>query len=121
MSQFLHLDIEEKWFAMSILEQMANIGSEVHRTVLALGDEQRLKGAFRRALELFYLTLNDPRWKGTGRYKEIGRIYELYCHAVLGNNEFKTKLEDLNRYFHYYTYAAQLEKYRSRLSSKSLK
>ena len=115
MSQFLHQDLADgKWFTMTLFEQMSNIGSEVHRTILAGEDEEQRKGAFRRALELFYLTLSDPRWKGTGRYKEIGRVYELYCHAVLGNNEFKTSLEDLDRYFHPYTYAAQLERHQMR-------
>ncbi len=118
--RFLHQELADgKWFTMTFFEQLANIGSEVYRTFLAQKDEEKLKGAFRRSLELFCLTLSDARWRGTGRYKEIGRVYELYCHAVFGNNEYKTSLEDLNRYFHQYTYAAQLERHRQKGALKS--
>ncbi|HSX10563.1 MAG TPA: hypothetical protein VLF94_02460 [Chlamydiales bacterium] len=115
MNRFLHQELADgKWFTMTLLEQMSNIGSEVHRTLLAVGNTEQFQAAFRRALELFYLTLSDARWRGTGRYREIGRIHELYCHAVFGNNEYQTTLADLDRYFHSYTYAAQLERYQLR-------
>jgi len=52
-----------------------------------------------RALDLFYLTIEDSRWKG--RLKEILRVRELFAAAALGSNEYKTSLEDLDRYFDY--------------------
>jgi len=58
-----------------------------------------LLGAVSRALDLFYLTIEDSRWKG--RLKEILRVRELFAAAALGSNEYKTSLEDLDRYFDY--------------------
>ena len=94
-----------RWFEFSLAEQMANIGSEVSRAIRARGDEKRFQGAVTRALELFHLTISDPRWRG--RLKELTRIRELFCAAVLGSHEYQTTLEDLDRYFYYFAYAAR--------------
>lgn len=46
-----------RWFALSLVEQLGNIGSEVNRVVRARGNQQRFDYAVSRALELFDLTL----------------------------------------------------------------
>lgn len=94
-----------KWFELSLAEQLGNIGSEVSRVIRARGDEKRFDAAVSRALELFYLTIRDPRWRK--RLKEITRARELFCAAVLGSNEYNTTLEDLDHYFYYFAYAAR--------------
>jgi hypothetical protein len=58
-----------------------------------------------RALDLFDLTLADPRWRG--RYIEIARARELFCAAALGDNEYKTTLADLEAYFLPFAIAAR--------------
>lgn len=98
----------ESWPKFSLEEQMGNIGSEVSRTIRAKGDPEYYWGAVSRTLELFYLTILDPRWKG--RLKEIVRVKELFCAAALGSHEFKTTLEDLDKYFTYYALVAQAKK-----------
>lgn len=95
----------ENWAKFSLEEQLGNIGSEVSRAIRARGDKQYYWGAISRALELFYLTITDPRWKG--RLKEIVRAKELLCAAALGSNEYNTTLEDLDRYFTYFALIAR--------------
>lgn len=87
------------WDAMSLEEQLGNIGSEVHRTILHRNKPERQKDTIARALDLFNLTLEDIRWHTQNRLKEVARAKELYCAAVLGCNEYNTTLEDLDRYF----------------------
>jgi len=95
----------ESWPKFSLEEQLGNIGSEVSRTIRAKGDPDYYWGAVCRALDLFYLTIMDHRWKG--RLREICLAKELFCAAALGNNEFKTSLEDLDKYFTYFALIAR--------------
>lgn len=92
----------QTWFKLSLAEQMANIGSEVHRAICARGKSDRYWGAVSRALDLFYLTVEDNRWKG--RLKEILRVRELFCAAAVESTEYKTSLEDLDEYFSYFAW-----------------
>ncbi|MDO8470405.1 MAG: hypothetical protein Q7S63_00300 [bacterium] len=88
-----------RWFTLSIAEQLGNIGSEVGRTRQWQGkDEEKFQGARDRALELFDLTLKDPRW-GKGRSREIARAKEVFCDAIEGGKEYGSSLEDMERYF----------------------
>lgn len=97
-----------RWRTFSALEQMGNIGSEVGRTIIAVRsrDPQRRDGAFTRALELFDLTLQDPRW-GFHRKREIARARELFCDAIVGGNTYGTDLDSLDRYFTQFAIAAR--------------
>jgi hypothetical protein len=90
-----------RWFEFSLLEQMANIGSEVGRA--ARGD----KKAVDRALELFDLTLSDPRWIQQKRLREIARARELFCSAAQGEDIYHTSLQDLELYFYSFMIAAR--------------
>ena len=86
---------------------MGNIGSEVLRVARAEGkDEERFWEAVRRALELFDLTLTDPRW--FGRFREIGRAREVFCDAVYEGKLYKSSFPDLVRYFDQFAFAARL-------------
>lgn len=97
-----------RWFNFTLAEQLGNIGSEVSRTIRARGDEKRFNGAVTRALELFDLTISDPRWRQ--RLKELTRARELFCAAVCGSNVYQTSLEDLDRYFFYFALAARAKR-----------
>jgi hypothetical protein len=98
----------ESWPRFSLEEQLGNIGSEVSRAIRAKEDPEYYWGAVSRALDLFYLTIADSRWKG--RLKEIVRAKELFCAAALGSNEYKTTLEDLDKYFTYFALVARANK-----------
>jgi hypothetical protein len=85
---------------------MGNIGSEVSRARNWQGkDEKLFQGAVDRALELFDLTLEDPRWKG--RLREIARAHEVFVDAVYDGKEYGSTLEDLVKYFDLFALAAR--------------
>jgi hypothetical protein len=107
--EFHHQSLAEgRWFTFSLAEQLANIGSEVHRAIRARGDKNRFDNAVLRCLELFDLTISDMRWRK--RLKELMRVKELLCDAVLGGTEYGTTLEDLDRYFYYFAYATRVNR-----------
>lgn len=97
-----------KWQKLSLMEQLGNIGSEISRTINWRGkDEVLFRGAVDRALELFDLTLADPRWHG--RRQEIARTREVFCDIIFGRQEYQTTLPDLLRYFDQFAYATRLQ------------
>lgn len=103
---FQHQNLAEgRWFTLSLAEQLANIGSEVHRAIRARGNEKRFQNAIIRGFELFALTLKDARWQA--RLKELTRVKELFCDAVLGGAEYGTTLEDLDKYFNFFALAVR--------------
>ncbi len=59
------------WQKFSIVEQLANIGVEISRALTwrARGEKDKSQIALERGLELFDLTIQDPRWRF--RLKEI--------------------------------------------------
>lgn len=106
--QYLHQDLASgRWFQLSLCEQLGNIGSEIQRVIRARNDDTRYEFAVSRALELFDLTLSDPRWKK--RLKELCRTRELFCEAAyFGGELYNTSLEDLDKYFFQFAMAARL-------------
>ena len=95
-----------RWFELSLMEQLGNIGSEVGRARQSQGKDEKLsQGAVDRALDLFDLTLEDPRWKG--RKSEIARAREVFCDAVSGGKEYNSSLDDLENYFMEFALAAR--------------
>ncbi len=94
-----------KWYTLSFVEQMGNIGSEVGRAALSQENKERFEGAVGRAFELMDITISDPRWKG--RLKEIVRMREVFGDAISGGHEYGSTLEDLDKYFYHFAYAAR--------------
>jgi len=92
---------------MTLMEQLANIGSEVGRAARARaqGNEQRLGPALDRALELFDLTLADDRWRL--RLKEIARSREVVCDFLVGDNVYGSTPASLDAYFLPFAVAAR--------------
>ncbi len=107
MRNFRHKELAEGgWQKLSLVEQLGNIGSEVGRARKWRNkDEKTFQGAVERALELFDLTLEDPRWKK--RRYEIARAREVFVDAISGGKEYKSSLEDLERYFYSFAFAAR--------------
>jgi hypothetical protein len=94
------------WQKLSLMEQLGNIGGEISRAIRSRGkDPELFNQAVRRALELFDLTLEDPRWRG--RRWEIARAREVFCDIVFGENRYHSSLTDLLRYFDQFAYAAR--------------
>ena len=94
-----------RWFALSLIEQLGNIGSEISRAKNAGNDSDRSWSAIVRAFELLDLTISDSRWQT--RLKELLRTREVLGDAILGGQEYHTTLEDMDRYFYYFALAAR--------------
>lgn len=105
--QFTHKNLAMgRWQELSLSEQLGNIGSEVGRARKWKGKNERIfEGAWHRALELFDLTLSDPRWMG--RLREIARAREVFCDAVFGGGEYSSSLEDMEKYFYPFAFNAR--------------
>lgn len=100
MTGTLHVGLATgRWHDLSLLEQLANIGSEVGRATRAksIGNQERLANALDRCLELFDLTLADDRWRH--RRREIARAREIVCDFLVGDNDARSTAESLDAYF----------------------
>ena len=97
-----------RWFKFSLIEQLANIGSEIERTIIwkKKGDAQTSMKAFERALELFELTVADQ--KNKGRLREILRAREALIDHFVFDNEYNSTDESWQKYFYSFNYAAAL-------------
>lgn len=96
-----------RWHELSLLEQMAHIGSEVERTLkwqVKQHPEYATK-ACERALELFDLTLADPKHRH--RLKELARARELWVDYCYGANQWGSTAQSWQAYFSPFTWAAQ--------------
>lgn len=99
-----------RWREFSLIEQLGNIGSEVHRAVMFKEkDEARYASACDRALELMDFTLADRRWNGL-RLRELARVREMIGDAMLGGKEYGITFEYLDRYFFGFAYAARVQR-----------
>lgn len=97
---------KERWFTLTLADQLGNIGSEVGRARKWQNkDTQSFWSAVTRASELFDLTQEDQRWKR--RRKELDRARESFADAVLGGKEFGSTLADLENYFMQFALFAQ--------------
>lgn len=108
---YIHKDLANgRWNELSLVEQMANIGSEVGRTIKwkNKGDEKLSSSALDRALELADLTIDDP--KNIDRLKEITRMREVLVDYFLCDNIYGSSDINLEKYFYAFGYAARINK-----------
>lgn len=96
-----------RWQTMSLAQQLGNVGSEVGRAIRAKaqGNQLRLNAALDRALELFDLTISDPRLRH--RLKEILRAREVVCDFLAGDNLYGSTAQSLDAYFMQFAMAAR--------------
>lgn len=99
-----------RWFKLSLVEQLANVGSEIERTIQwkKKGDLEYSRRAFERALELMDLTVADP--KNKGRLKEPLRVREVLVDYFVYGNEYASTDESWQKYFFGFNYAAALRR-----------
>jgi len=96
-----------RWNRLSFAEQMANIGSEIERTVAwkAKGHPDYSQRAFERALELLDLTIADER--NRMRLRELLRVREALADHFAFDNSYRSSPEDWQRYFRFFLAAAR--------------
>ena len=99
-----------RWFEFSMIEQLANVGSEVHRAINWKNRENQdySRQAFERALELFDLTLADP--KNRLRLREVARAREALVDYFAGDNIYGSTDESWEKYFYSFNYAARVSR-----------
>lgn len=103
---FQHKNLAEgRWQKFSLMEQMANIGSEVARALNRKDKDM----AFERALELLDLTMGDP--KNKKRIMEVARVRELLCDYFLGRNIYSSTEQIWKDYFYSFGYAIALKRF----------
>ena len=69
----------KQWHAMTIADQLGNVGSEYSRAVNNRDrNQERFTAARTRFLELLNLTIRDPRWNFF-RKRELLRLREISC------------------------------------------
>ncbi len=102
-----------RWFAMSLAEQLANVGSEFERILSwrAKGNTEYANKAFERMLELLDLTIKDPRWRNH-RLKELLRLRETIIDELSTKNDADlfSSIKDLQKYFLQFGFLARINK-----------
>jgi hypothetical protein len=98
-----------RWWELSLAEQLGNIGSEVSRATRWSSRNPALaQGALYRALELFGLTLDDPRHRqAPARLREIARAREVVADFLAGPNQYHSTAASLQKYFDQFALAAR--------------
>lgn len=99
------------WKKMSLAHKMANIGSEVHRSLSWQEKENQkyAENAFFRSLELFDLTLQSE--KDPFRLKEISRVREAWTDHFTANNEYSFTDDFFRQYFLKFNLLARSERH----------
>ncbi|MDI6752146.1 MAG: hypothetical protein QME07_04730 [bacterium] len=100
-----------RWFEFSFPVQMANIGSEINRTI-SWKNKNNLEysqQAFERALELLYLTISDK--KNKKRLRELTRLYEVLADFFAFDNEYGSSDTSWQNYFFGFNYLAQSKRW----------
>ena len=103
-----HKELEMgRWKQLSFLEQMANIGSEVHRALNWKKKEnvEYCEKAICRALELLLLTIVYA--KKASQYKELTRLKEALLDYFFGENQFSSTEVLWRKYFDHFNFAAR--------------
>lgn len=110
MTSTKHRDLAAgRWWELTLAEQLGNVGSEVSRAARwAERNPELARGALYRALELFDLTLADPRHlQSPARLREIARAREVVADFFAGPNQYRSTASSLQKYFDAYAMAAR--------------
>lgn len=107
MKNVFHTGLEDRWDHFTLVEQMANIGAEVGRTInwRKKGNMEMSRNAFYRSLELLDLTINDR--KNEVSVKEVLRTREALVDFFLGDNIYKSSESIWEKYFYYFNFLAR--------------
>ena len=92
-------DLRNKWYDMSVQDQISNIGSEVNRAINweKKGNIERSKNFCNKAKQLLQLSIEDPKNR-----KRIGEFFNCICELddrFFGDNRFNTTDEMLKKYY----------------------
>lgn len=105
---FMHQKLANgRWFQLSLSEQLANVGSEIERTISwRKRNLEFSQQAFERGLELLDLTIADS--KNRMKLKELLRLRECLADYFVFNNEYKSTDKLWQNYFYGFNYAVRI-------------
>ena len=97
-----------RWAKMSFFEQMANIGSEVERSIRwkEKNNQKYCQMAFERSLELLEFTIADS--KNIKRLRELARLKEMLIDYFQFNNDYHSTDKSWSNYFFSFNFASRL-------------
>jgi hypothetical protein len=97
-----------RWQTLTFFEQMANVGSEVERTIKwkNKGNVEYSRMAFERALELLDLTIDGE--KRQSRLKELARVRETLADYFAFENSYNSTDKSWQNYFYSFNFAARV-------------
>lgn len=99
-----------RWFELSLIEQLANIGMDIERTIRwkQKGNIESSMQAFERALDLLNLSIVDV--KNSKRLKELTRTREALIDYFMCDNEYGSTDKSWQDYFYPFNYAVALRR-----------
>jgi hypothetical protein len=102
-----------RWQTYTLMEQLANVGSEVERALnwAVKGNTEYRDRALERGLELLGITIADPRHRH--RLRELTRAREALLAYFWGDNEFGSDQRTWRRYFQAFGMAAAIGRERA--------
>jgi hypothetical protein len=105
-----HKDLQKRWHSFSLMEQLANVGSEVERALKwrEKSNAEYSATAFERALELLDYTtdgINDFY-----RLRELKRLREVLVDYFTGDNIYASSAQSFRKYFFNFNYAVSLSR-----------
>ena len=106
-----HKDITlSSWSELNIYEQMANIGSEVIRSINWKNKKniRFSRNSIERGLELLGLTIADK--KNKKHLKELTRLWEILVDYFYYTNSYSSSDRSWEKYFLAFNYAARIGK-----------
>jgi hypothetical protein len=110
MTDWQHRDAAAgRWHAMTLAEQLGNVGSEISRAIRWRDrNSAQSQAALFRALDLLDLSLDDPRHRRSlPRLRELARVREVVVDHLAGQNEYGTTSASLQRYFDQFAVSAR--------------
>lgn len=109
----LHKELAQgRWFELSLIEQLANVGMDVERAIRwkQKNHHENSSKAFERALDLISLSIIDP--KNKARLKELGRTREVLIDFFVYDNIYQSTDQSWLNYFYPFNYAVAVQKKR---------
>lgn len=110
MTESRHRDLAQgRWDALSLAEQLGNIGSEISRAIRWTDrNPATAQAALYRALDLIDLTLDDARHRrSVHRLREIARVREVVIDFFVGPNQYGSTGPSLLKYFDQFAVSAR--------------
>lgn len=96
--------LNESWLALTLVQQMINIGNEVRRAVKFDADRDRKEMFLDRAIRYTELTMSDPK---NARVLPELRISKEVLEDYRGEHVLHCTKEQINKYYSAYLYLLQ--------------